>query len=52
MTESRIGNIYSYNSENDMLKIAKSLEESGYKVKRYYDDIFKNFKVKVIGYKN
>ena len=48
---SKIGQVYTCMFEETMLRVANDLEKEGYIVKRYYDELFKNFKVKVIGYK-
>ena len=52
---SKIGNIYTYNNEKDMLEVANKLEKQGYKVKReakkFCENLYKNFTVTIIGYK-
>ena len=49
----KIGELYPYSTEEEMLKEAKSLDEQGYKLHLYRDKKSKNFpfKIKVIDYK-
>lgn len=51
MWNSKIGNIYTYRFEKTMLQVANALEQEGYKVKRYYDKSFNNFKIEIVGYR-
>lgn len=55
INQSKIGELYSYLTESQMLQVAKQLEEEGYKVKRLSPDdyigVSNYYRVKVIGYK-
>ena len=45
----KVGNLYTYNNETDMLKVANELEQQGYTVKRFKKGI--RFCVEVTGYR-
>lgn len=49
----KIGELYSYSTEGEMLRVAKTLNEEGYRLYLYQDFKSKSFpfKIKVIGYK-
>ena len=51
MYKGKVGQVITYIREDSMMKMANELEVKGYKVKRYYDENFKNYKVKIVGYK-
>ena len=48
---SKIGEVYTYNTEDEMLKVANHLESWGFKVQRIHDETVNRFRVKVIGYR-
>ena len=53
MLESKVGQIYSYSTEQEMLRVANKLEEEGFKVKRYYvEESFYPYKCECIRYKD
>lgn len=53
MLESKIGQIYSYDTEQEMLRVANKLEGEGFKVKRYYvEGSLYPYKCECIGYKD
>ena len=49
--KSKIGNVYTYYTEDEMLRVANYLEAKGFEVERLDDKTFNKFYVKVIGYK-
>lgn len=48
---SKIGEVYTYNTEDEMLKVANHLESKGFKVQRIYDEAVNRFRVMIIGYR-
>ena len=52
MFETKIGELYAYSTECEMLREAKSLDEEGYKLHLYREIVGKfPFKIRVIDYK-
>lgn len=48
---SKIGEVYTYSTEDEMLKVANYLESKGFKVQRIYDEAVNRFRVTVVGYR-
>lgn len=51
MIGTKIGEIYTYPNEKDMLKMANKLETEGYRVIRSHNKYYTTYTVEVIGYR-